>query len=345
MSNRATMLLTAAAHGFLLCGPALSAAQSYEITDLGLLPGRRLTEAFAINARSQVVGLADAPAAAFFWEDGELIELGTLGGTLAVAFGINNRGEVVGGSTVADRVVHGFVWCDGAFRDLGTLGGLNSVAYAINESGQVVGLAETAAGGVHTFLWQSRTGMIDLGSLSLGGDPNDTRPRAINNRGCIVGEAEDADGNQHGFLWERGAMIDLGTLGGSSSIATDINDGGVVVGYATTADSLESYAVRWMDGQIESLGTLGRWSQARAVNNRGDVVGVSRSNDGLAHAFLWRGGVLRSLNDLIAPESGWFLAYANDINDAGQIVGVGRIKGTNRAFLLTPTYAHPRPNP
>jgi hypothetical protein len=42
------------------------------------------------------------------------------------------------------------------------------------------------------------------------------------------------------------------------------------------------------------------------------------------------------LNDLIDPRFGWELIQAIGINDAGQIVGQGRIGGETHAFLMTP---------
>jgi probable HAF family extracellular repeat protein len=85
---------------------------------------------------------------------------------------------------------------------------------------------------------------------------------------------------------------------------------------------------------------LGRWSEARAINNRGDVVGWSEAPDGYYHAVVWREGVLYNLNDLVAPGSGWLLVVANDINNSGDIVGGGYIDDELHAFLLT---LDPRP--
>ena len=117
-----TLMTVIVTQACLLCGPTPSTAQSYEITDLGLLPGRRSYEAFGINNRSQVVGFADNPLRAFFWERGELLDIGTLGGSLSLAYDVNNRGEAVGASTLpGDEVMHAFIWRAGEFEDLGTL--------------------------------------------------------------------------------------------------------------------------------------------------------------------------------------------------------------------------------
>jgi probable HAF family extracellular repeat protein len=70
--------------------------------------------------------------------------------------------------------------------------------------------------------------------------------------------------------------------------------------------------------QIIDLGTLGgqfTLSEARAVNDRGQVVGDSiAAGLGPEHAFLWANGRMRDLG-LAA------YATANDLNDRGQVTG------------------------
>jgi probable HAF family extracellular repeat protein len=83
-----------------------------------------------------------------------------------------------------------------------------------------------------------------------------------------------------------------------------------------------------------------RFARANAINNAGDVVGFASfqflSSDGEV-AFIFRNGTMHDLNNLIPANSGWVLSKAEDINDAGQIVGTGFKNGQPRAFLLTPT--------
>ncbi|MDO8336094.1 MAG: HAF repeat-containing protein, partial [Candidatus Saccharibacteria bacterium] len=76
---------------------------------------------------------------AFRINNGVATDIGTLGGRGAMAFGINNSGQVVGASnTVGSR--HAFLYANGTMSDLGTLGGYqDSQAQAINNNGQVVG--------------------------------------------------------------------------------------------------------------------------------------------------------------------------------------------------------------
>ena len=86
------------------------------------------------------------------------------------------------------------------------------------------------------------------------------------------------------------------------------------------------------------LGTLGGTnSYAYGINSDGQVVGASDSAGSGWRAFLYSGGIMTDLNSLIDPSSGWFLSWADDINDSGQIVGTGFLNGQEHAFLLTPT--------
>jgi probable HAF family extracellular repeat protein len=82
-----------------------------------------------------------------------MTDLGTLGGNYAVAFGINECGQIVGYSETASGYAHAFLWDGGTMTDLGTLGGNLSHAHGINERGQVVGTSETVSGYDHAFLW------------------------------------------------------------------------------------------------------------------------------------------------------------------------------------------------
>src|SRR5260370_37084392 len=73
-------------------------------------------------------------------------DLGTLGGNRSFAFGINNRGQIVGESITASGSGHAFLFENGAMVDLGTLpGGSFSKASGINDRGQVVGSSSTAS--------------------------------------------------------------------------------------------------------------------------------------------------------------------------------------------------------
>jgi len=72
-----------------------------------------------------------------------------------------------------------------------------------------------------------------------------------------------------------------------------------------------------------------------AINNVGQVVGTSLTPEGY-RAFTWRGGVKIDLNHLIPPSAQWQLEQALAINDAGQILGQGRLNGQPHHFLLTP---------
>jgi probable HAF family extracellular repeat protein len=110
----------------------------------------------------------------------------------------------------------------------------------------------------------------------------------------------------------------LGTLGGSSSVPTGINDRGAVVGWANTASG-GLHPFLWWHGRMTDLGTLDRidggWGIAEDVNRYGTVVGQSRLGD-VSHAVRWQNGKITDLGTLGGSSSS-----ATAINDHGVIVG------------------------
>jgi probable HAF family extracellular repeat protein len=87
--------------------------------------------------------------------------------------------------------------------------------------------------------------------------------------------------------------------------------------------------------QVRSLGTLGGESRANALNNRGEVVGVSRvAQNGVQRPFLWRRG---AMTDLGVP-GGDTNAMASDVSDRGEVVGVAYRPNPDPG-LLRPVYS------
>lgn len=234
--------------------------QNGRMRDLGAIGGE-LTEdrALALNDKGEVVGtrvLRDGVASqggtprAFLWRNGKMLDLGTLGGEFVAsgAYGINERGQIVGISTTAgEGVAHPFLWQNGSMRDITSpTNGVQLVwAWAINDKGQVAALGGRIAGtGVidgtlRAYLWQNGT-ITNLGVLRGFAR---TTPKAINNRGQVVGFAIAANGKRRAYLWENGQMIDLGGNPGSSTFAMAINEHDQIVGAAIVDGS--PHAVVW----------------------------------------------------------------------------------------------------
>ena len=82
-----------------------------------------------------------------------------------------------------------------------------------------------------------------------------------------------------------------------------------------------------------------------AINNAGSIVGYGDRESGAdsLRAVIGLESNMYDLNDLLVPDSPWdVIEFADDINDAGQIVGKGRnADGATNAFLLTPIIEAP----
>lgn len=112
---------------------------------------------------------------------------------------------------------------------------------------------------------------------------------------------------------------------------------GTLVGLAAPAAA----QVRYTNGVgLENLGGTGEHNAAFGINEAGHMVGTAGASGKRAVLYTDEAG-LRDLNTLIDPALGWVLLAANDINDAGEIVGYGfnNLTQETHAVRLVPTGA------
>jgi probable HAF family extracellular repeat protein len=203
------------------------------------------------------------------------------------------------------------IWKNGHIQDLGTLGGDESVAFVINNKGEAAGFALNAT-----------PDPFSIFDLLFFGSSSGTQTRA--------------------FLWDKKTgMHDLGTLPGSNdAFGGALNERGQVAGWGYTSSTPSPTTgvppidpILWDSRGPLDLGSLGGTSgQPIAMNNRGQVVGVSNlPGDQTFHPFLSNNG--KKMRDL--GTFGGATGEADSVNDAGEVVGVADFPGNqlHDAFL------------
>jgi probable HAF family extracellular repeat protein len=219
------------------------------------------------------------------------------------------------------------LWQYGKTYTLPLLAGHNGSAGQINKHGEAVGYAET--------------GVRDPG-CPTGARVNGTGPQVLDFEAVVWGP-------------RQGEIRELHPLPGDTvGMAFGINDDGQIVGLSgSCANTIVPpfaaglHAVLWdKDGTAHDLGNLGGTGNpdllaignvANAVNNRGQVAGVSAmSGNTTTHAFLWtkERGKMLDLGTLTGDVN----SAALGINDRGEMVGAsfsagGPISGNPRPFL------------
>ncbi len=99
-----------------------------------------------------------------------------------------------------------------------------------------------------------------------------------------------------GFIYEDGVMTALGTLGGTESTATGINDSGVVCGWSAKSDTIDRHAFRYSEGVMTGLSTLGGdESIGLGINGAGTIVGWSDLVHATNHPFKDVAGTMTDL--------------------------------------------------
>jgi probable HAF family extracellular repeat protein len=178
-----------------------------QIEELPTLSGDTLGAANAINDHGQAVGRSQSCTLwhAVLWKNGTVTDLGSLGGTISQANGINNQDQVFGYSQLSgDLTGHAFLWQKNTgMMDLGTLpGDLGySEAWGIDNKGRVVGTSCDVNFNCRAFLWQNGV-LTDLNTLIPAGSPWFlVEADGINSAGTIVGLAFNmTTGENHAFL-------------------------------------------------------------------------------------------------------------------------------------------------
>jgi probable HAF family extracellular repeat protein len=291
-----------------------------------------------------------------------VIDLGTLGGTFSIAFGINNAGRVGGSAAVHNGETHPFLsgWLK---TDLGTLGGKNAQASGPNGRENVSILSETSTldplkedfcgFGNHLQCLGALWDGVKMVLPTLGG--NNAMALGLNDRNQVIGVAENGKHDPactspqvldfEAVVWGpgQGQVQELPPLrGDTAGFALGLNNSGQIVGATGTCANvivtavglfLGTHAVLWDNGPATDLGSLGgTLGKAAAINERGEVAGLSSlPGDSSIHSFLWSKDTgMQDLGALGADVVG----DPAGINNNTQIVGGSCDKSGNcRAFF------------
>ncbi len=132
-------------------------------------------------------------------------------------------------------------------------------------------------------------------------------------------------------------LVDLGTLGGSTSSALDVNNNRQVTGNAQTPTGQPTPRLNAFSysgsGPMTNLGVLpgsNNFSRGYAINDSGVIVGESDNNT--SNAFVYSGGTMTGLTRLAGDNT---RGVAHGINNAGVIVGISSNGTASRATRWT----------
>jgi hypothetical protein len=246
--------------------------------DAGAGPGTG-TLALGLNDRGQIVGAyvdADGRGHGFLLDkrrgarrdEGVFTTIdhpdaGSEPGTGTLAFGINNRGRIVGAYLDAGSMAHGFVRDKGrgARRDEGVFttidfpGAPSTLALAINNRDQISGAAIDSENTKHGFLLQEGefiaidhpdgTSEVKGGGTGLFG---------LNDHGQIVGQYSDS--RCHGFLLDGDTFTTIDDPDALFATgAGDINDRGQIVGFYDGTTGIGQCASQGADTSASDSGS------------------------------------------------------------------------------------------
>jgi probable HAF family extracellular repeat protein len=287
------------------------------------------------------------------YKNGQLTDIGSLGGPDTLAYGINDLSKITGVSDLTDDFYdHAFLYSDGVMKDLGGLGGSFSEGNDLNDFDVVAGDSYLPGDEFeHGFLWEKGS-FKDLGTFGGG----NSFALSVNLFGEATGQADlpgftDAgDPVTHAFVYSHEKMTDISPKGSDYSLGYRMNDLGEVTGTVHVNNNSEFHAFVYRGSRFIDLGTLGGInSHGYGINNLGWVVGRSTltpeddfEDSAAFHAFLMIDGIMYDLNSLIADDdplkAHFTLNEATAVSDLGLIVvdGIDDRTGLSHGLLLKP---------
>jgi probable HAF family extracellular repeat protein len=157
-----------------------------------------------------------------------------LKGAATTAYGINDKGTIVGGycqnAVVCPQgafspASHGFMEVNGVFTTLDYPAAQDTSAIAVNNSGTVVGYYIINNTGPHAFLYQNGT----FTNIDWPGS-NYSAATTINNGGVVAGYFSSTTTGLHGFTYYKGTFTQIDRPKATGTAVTGINDHNDLVG-------------------------------------------------------------------------------------------------------------------
>jgi probable HAF family extracellular repeat protein len=284
---------------------------SHTPTNLNALGSSIISVAYAINNLGHIVGMSEDGSglrSATLWDGrGGIVDVhAAIGSTgSSIPWDINDNGVIVGQAAINPGFAKGFVWDQvNPAQVAGTDSYMGGANYGVNNAGEIVGSG--------FFFGDPDDALLAIPDGRGGYDYPLINPigfyfsqaRGINNSMMAVGHTSyNSTTTGWNAVIYTGDPSDpvqvLGTLPGlDTSEAADVNDNGMVVGYAWDGQftGLDPRAWVWVDGTMYDLNDLldassdfEMLSRATGVNNHGDIVGFGRLHDGTTGAFLVEG--------------------------------------------------------
>ena len=247
---------------------------------------------------------------------------------------INNRSEIAGVALFGGEWDQAFLWRDGKLADLGPPKSYGPCGRAVvNDNGVIVG------DDIHGLFRWAKGGFDQIPSpLGAAG----SRVERVNSAGVAAATAYMEDRSDRAVLLD-GLKLRLLVPGSSDSIASAINEAGVVAGaFRTSSGAIHAY--RWQTGKLTDLGSVPGFpnSAASYMNERGTIAGylsakpAKNAYDVFGHPFVVARKRMVDLATMVPPSTGWKLERVIGVDDRGRIFGNGLHNAKKRAFMIVP---------